>query len=209
MTTLTQRFDEAFKFAHDLHRTQERKAGAPYISHLMAVSALVLEMGGDEDQAIAALLHDAVEDQGGVETQDRIYNLFGARVHDIVMGCTDCVPVLGQKKPKWRERKQAYIDHLQGTAPEVLLVSLADKIHNAECTVQNVLHYGGTFFDKMGEGVRGTLWYYGGLADAFEARLGVHPPGAARLRRAVNQMQVLAEEMRPGLVKPGEPDPRD
>ncbi len=127
---LSPRFDEAVGLAADLHRAQVRKGtNVPYLAHLLAVAALVLEQGGDEDEAIASLLHDAVEDQGGQPTLIRIRERFGERVAAIVAACSDTDQ---QPKPPWRERKEAYIAHLgqPGLDPGVLRVSLANKLHN-------------------------------------------------------------------------------
>src|SRR6185503_9823772 len=126
---LSQRFESALVFAARLHGRQLRKGTCvPYVSHLLAVASLVLEDGGDEDEAIAALLHDAVEDQGGLPTLDRIRAEFGARVADIVLGCTDADSL---PKPPWRERKERHLSHLR-TAPDgVRRVSAADTLHNA------------------------------------------------------------------------------
>src|SRR5262245_43980526 len=122
---LTQRFDDAFIFAHRLHRAQIRKGTPiPYISHLMTVAALVIDHVGNEDQAIAALLHDAAEDQGGMATLAEIRAAFGDKVAAIVSDCTDAWV---EPKPPWRARKEAYIAALPHKSPESLLVSLADK----------------------------------------------------------------------------------
>lgn len=125
---LSTRFDEALIFASRLHAKQVRKgSGIPYISHLLAVTALVLEHGGGEDEAIAALLHDAIEDQGGDATRQEIRRRFGEVVVEIVNGCTDTDST---PKPPWRERKEAYIAHLPTATSSILLVSAADKLHN-------------------------------------------------------------------------------
>ncbi len=121
---LTERFDDAFGFAHRLHRAQPRKGTSiPYISHLMTVAALVIETGGDEDQAIAALLHDAVEDKGGADTLEKIRATFGETVAMIVSDCTDAWT---EPKPPWRARKEAYLLALPDKPQRSLLVSLAD-----------------------------------------------------------------------------------
>jgi (p)ppGpp synthase/HD superfamily hydrolase len=128
---LGQRFQAALVQAARLHQRQVRKqSGVPYVSHLLAVCALVLEDGGSEDEAIAALLHDAVEDQGGAQTLDHIRNLFGDEVAAIVDGCSDTDQ---DPKPPWRERKEAYLRHLAdpATSASVLRVATADKLHNA------------------------------------------------------------------------------
>jgi (p)ppGpp synthase/HD superfamily hydrolase len=129
---LTHRFDLAFHLASGLHHAQPRKgSGTPYIAHLMSVAALVLESGGDEDLAIAALLHDAVEDQGGLPTLETIRHLFGDRVAGVVRECSDSESTDPNKKLPWHQRKQAYLEHLRSASPDTLLVSVADKLHNA------------------------------------------------------------------------------
>jgi len=129
---LSPKFEEAFRLAFDLHQTkgkQGRKGkDTPYVSHLMAVSSLVLEYGGSEEEAIAALLHDVVEDQGGSDTLRLIEQRFGPKVAKIVGDCSDCD---GEPKPPWLERKAKYIAHIPHVAPSSRIVSLADKIHNA------------------------------------------------------------------------------
>src|SRR5438874_6528572 len=126
---LSRGFNLAFEFASGLHHEQVRKGvGTPYIAHPMAVCALVLEAGGDEDQAIAALLHDTAEDHGGRKRLEDIRQRFGERVAAIVEGCTDS---LDRPKPPWRVRKEHYLGHLAQASDDVLLVALADKLHNA------------------------------------------------------------------------------
>ncbi len=126
---MTSRFEDALVLAAQLHREQRRKgSNVPYVSHLLAVSSLVIEHGGDEDQAIAALLHDAIEDQGGPRARAEILRRFGERVTGIVEGCTDSQTI---PKPPWKERKLAYIAGISEKSPSVLLVCAADKLHNA------------------------------------------------------------------------------
>ena len=178
---LTKRFDEAFQFAHELHRAQPRKGTAiPYISHLMSVAALVLEHGGTEDQAIAGLLHDAPEDQGGEATLAAIRARFGNTVADIVADCTDAWI---DPKPPWRERKETYIERLPHKRRESLLVSLADKTHNAEAILWDYRSDGDDLWLKFNGGAEGTRWYYSSLAKVFQVAL----PGALsdRFGRAV------------------------
>src|SRR3954465_6954449 len=127
---LSGRFDEAFQFASELHRTQTRKSsGTPYISHLMAVTAIALEYGATENEAIAALLHDAVEDQGGAPVLAEIRGRFGDEVADIVDGCTDTDQV---HKPSWWPRKERFIERLVSAPYSVRLVVAADKLHNVQ-----------------------------------------------------------------------------
>lgn len=162
---LTRRFDYAFNFAHRLHRDQRRKGTPiPYISHLMTVSALVIEHGGDEDQAIAGLLHDAAEDQGGEATLAEIRVTFGDKVAAIVSDCTDAWV---EPKPPWRKRKEAYIAALPHKPPDSLLVSLADKTHNAEAILFDYRELGDALFDRFSGGRDGTQWYYQSLVKVF------------------------------------------
>src|SRR5208282_5543609 len=214
--TLTPRFEEAFRYALDLHRNQRRKGtNVPYISHLMAVAALVIEHGGDEDQAIAALLHDAqeqlkatrhdgidgqpfgnqpddspvanpmldesdqpvtadlvekglnvaiAEDQGGLATLQEIERRFGASVAEIVSDCTDAWT---EPKPDWRARKEAYIAKLPTKPKRSLLVSLADKVHNAEAILFDHRILGNALWARFTGAAEGTRWYYGELAEFF------------------------------------------
>lgn len=162
---LTKRFKSALAYAFELHNNQVRKGGhVPYLAHLLAVSALVLEDGGDEDQAIAALLHDAVEDQGGKETLHIIRERYGERVAEIVSGCTDADIM---PKPPWRQRKEAYLRHLASASPEIRRVSLADKLHNARSLVEDLRYEGEIIWDRFNGGKEGTLWYYRKLVDIF------------------------------------------
>jgi len=133
---LSSRFEEAFLLAHQLHARQKRKrSNTPYIAHLMSVAALVLEDGGSEDEAIAALLHDAVEDQGGVKTLKDIEKRYGKKVAYIVESCSDAYSF---PKPPWRSRKEAYIAHVPKSSPEARRVSLADKVHNARSILRDL-----------------------------------------------------------------------
>ena len=147
---LTHRFDLAFQFASVLHHAQTRKGTQiPYISHLMAVAALVLESGGDEDQAIAALLHDAVEDQGGLPTLETIRHLFGDRVANTVRECSDSESSDPNDKLPWHRRKQAYLEHLSIASPEALLVSVADKLHNARSILTEYRQIGDAIWSRF------------------------------------------------------------
>lgn len=186
---LTARFNEAMSWAIDLHRDQVRKGRpVPYAAHLLAVTSLVLEAGGDEDEAIAAVLHDAVEDQGGAPTREQIRRRFGERVAGIVDGCTDTDQT---PKPPWRERKQAFIDSIAAAPESVRLVVTADKLHNALCTIEDVRREGPSAFDRL-RGREKALWYLRSLAEALEAAGG--GPLADRLARAVAELESLAEE---------------
>jgi len=164
-TRLTARFEEALVYATQLHAGQNRKRSyVPYVAHLLAVTALVLEDGGDEDQAIAALLHDAVEDQGGLATLEEIRRRYGERVAAIVEGCTDAFSI---PKPPWRQRKEDYIASLRQADQAVRRVSLADKVHNARSTLRDLTREGDAVWARFNGGKEGTLWYYHQLIDAF------------------------------------------
>ena len=162
---LSHRFEQALVYAHKLHRKQTRKGGnIPYISHLLSVAALVLENGGDEDEAIAALLHDAVEDQGGKATREVILNMFGERVTEIVDGCTDADTI---PKPPWRERKEQYIARLRHASSSARRVALADTLHNARSILRDLSRDGEATWDKFKGGKSGTLWYYRTVLEVF------------------------------------------
>ena len=172
--------------AFRLHANQVRKATAiPYVSHLMSVSALVLEHGGDEDQAIAGLLHDAIEDVGP-EQEALITEEFGPRVATIVRACTDADTA---PKPPWRAREEAYIAHLETASPDALLVSACDKLHNARSTVTDLRTYSPAMFDRFTGGRDGSVWYYSALSKVFSCRL--PSPLSIELAEAVVVMQML------------------
>lgn len=193
---LTARFNEAVSWALELHREQVRKGRpVPYAAHLLAVTSLVLEAGGDEDEAIAAVLHDAVEDQGGPPTREQIRVRFGERVVSIVDGCTDTDQT---PKPPWRERKQAFIDSIAEASESVRLVVSADKLHNTLSTIEDVRREGLVAFDKL-RGPERALWYLRTLSGALEAAGG--GPLSDRLERAVAELEALAAQ--------AEPDPCD
>jgi (p)ppGpp synthase/HD superfamily hydrolase len=180
------RLSEAVAFALEIHADQTRKGtDTPYISHLLGVSSLVLEHGGDEDQAIAGLLHDAVEDQGAHQLAV-IRERFGDRVAAIVEGCTDADTL---PKPPWQARKEAYIAHLGHTTQDVRLVSCADKLHNARAICTDLRTHGDAVFDRFKGGRDGTLWYYRTLSESF-CRL-MPGPLANELAEAVREMAEL------------------
>lgn len=161
----TTRFERALVYATRLHAEQRRKKSkVPYVAHLLGVAALVLEDGGDEDEAIAALLHDAVEDQGGKDTLLEIQQRFGDRVAMIVDGCTDTDTT---PKPPWQERKESYIAHLRQAGPDVRRVSLADKLHNARSILATYRIEAEKTWDRFNGKRDGTLWYYRSLINVF------------------------------------------
>ena len=188
---LSDRFLAAFAKAFTYHGEQLRKASqTPYIAHLMTVASLVLENGGSEDQAIAALLHDAVEDAGGLETLDEIREEFGDYVADLVDGCTDSYT---QPKEEWRPRKVAYLDKLKNASDDVKLISLADKIHNARSILRDLHLTGENTWEKFKGKKSGTLWYYHSLAKIFDDA--PYPTLKNELRNLVDEIQTLANLM--------------
>lgn len=164
---LTSRFEAAVALAVRLHHDQLRKGTSiPYASHLLGAASLVLENGGDEDDAIAALLHDAVEDCEGPETRDLIARKFGEHVARVVEACsdTDVMP-----KPPWRVRKEHHLASLQGAPRSVLLVTAADKVHNLRSVAADARVVGDAIFGRFNGGREGTLWYYGQMVELLEA----------------------------------------
>jgi (p)ppGpp synthase/HD superfamily hydrolase len=186
---LSSRFEGALILATRLHTNQVRKSTRiPYVAHLLAVTALVLEDGGDEDQAIAALLHDAVEDQGGIEILDDIGRRFGERVARIVEGCSDSFE---SPKPPWRERKENYLRHLREADIDILRVSLADKLHNACSILRDLQQHGDVIWERFKGGEDGTIWYYRSLVDVFCNN--DFSPMVGELQRVINKIEGLTE----------------
>jgi GTP pyrophosphokinase len=184
---LSNRFTEALVYATELHANQKRKGGkVPYISHLLTVASVVLEYGGNEDEAIAALLHDAVEDQGGPATREVIRQKFGENVAAIVDGCTDSDIT---PKPPWQARKEEYINHIPTASASVRLVSAADKLHNAWSILKDYRLYGEAVWQKFHGGKAGTLWYYRSLVTAFR-QVESHPL-VDELDRVVTKLEKL------------------
>lgn len=158
--------------AAELHADQKRKKDdrtVPYVSHLLATAALVIEDGGDEDQAIAALLHDAMEDRG--LTEERLEVEFGPEVARIVVACSDAVGSGESSKPPWLPRKQAHLEHLSRADEAVLRVTAADKLHNCRDVVADVSESGPACLERFRGGVDGTCWYYGAVAALLVAGL--------------------------------------
>ena len=165
---LTERFEDALIYSNGLHAGQLRKGSqVPYIAHLLGVAGLVLEDGGDEDEAIAALLHDAVEDQGGLMTLGEIRSRYGPRVAEIVLSVTDTYE---DPKPPWRERKEGYIATIRTADLSAIRVSLADKVYNARATLMDIKQEGESGWSRFNGGKEGTLWYYHQLINAFRGR---------------------------------------
>lgn len=184
---LTDRFSEALAFATRLHADQVRKvSGAPYVSHLLRVTGTVLEWGDDEDEAIAALLHDAIEDQGGDEARREIRRRFGDRVVEIVDGASDTDQT---PKPPWRERKEAYLAHLETASASIRLISTADKLDNTRSLLESYRGLGEELWSKFAGGRDGTLWYCRRVVEVLKK--GGSSPLIEELDRAVCQLESL------------------
>src|SRR4028118_1856994 len=184
---LSERFIDALTFATQLHAGQTRKGSeVPYIAHLLGVASTVLEHGANEDEAIAALLHDAIEDQGGAATREEIRRRFGDTVTEIVDGCTDAETT---PKPPWRQRKEAYIAHIPTASASVRLVSAADKLHNSRSILNDYRVLGESVWKRFKGGKEGTLWYYRSLVEAF--RKTGSTPLIDELDRVVSELEHL------------------
>ncbi len=196
MTMLSPRFDQALGYASRLHRGQIRKGTTiPYVAHLLGVASLALEHGADEEEATAALLHDALEDQSrNGATELEIRHDFGDRVFAIVRGCTDAEGEDGREKPPWRERKEAYLRHIRAADASTRLVSASDKLHNARAILADLRTHGDGLWARFTGGKEGSLWYYRGLVTAFgttggsEAMLRL----VAELDRTVSEIERLS-----------------
>lgn len=189
---LSERFAEALVFANKLHATQVRKgSGVPYITHLLGVTSIALEYGANEDEAIAALLHDAIEDRGGAKTREEIRRRFGDNVTAIVEGCTDSEII---PKPPWRERKEIFIASLATALPSVLLVSAADKLHNSRSILKDYRELGEPVWERFKGGREGSLWYYKSLVEAY--RQVYFSPLIDELERVVTELEYLANGSR-------------
>ena len=181
------RLQDAIAYALQAHAGQVRKGTAiPYASHLLAVCAIVQEHGGDEDLACAAMLHDTIEDCGAAHGP-AIEARFGPRVAAVVRACsdTDVLP-----KPPWRARKEAYLAHLEHADPDTLLVSCADKLHNARAIAADLRTHGPAMLARFNAPAGGTAWYYGALADVFARRL--PGPLAREMSLAADEVARLA-----------------
>ena len=185
---LSPKFEEALIYATRMHGGQIRKkTNIPYIGHLLGVCAIAMEYGANETEAIAALLHDVVEDCGGAARQREIDEKFGPEVGAIVAGCTDTDQT---PKPPWRERKENYIAHLRTASASTRLVSASDKLHNAQAIVHNLREHGGDIWGYFKAGKEGALWYYRSLVTALRE----HGSNALidELDRVVSEMERLA-----------------
>ena len=190
----------AFEFAAEKHKNQTRKTSSiPYIAHLIGVASLVLEAGGDEDLAIAALLHDVVEDCGGAPMLKEVRRRFGSRVAKVVDGCTDSDT---DPKPPWRERKETYIRHLRHADADTRLVSAADKLNNVRSILSDYRAIGESIWSRFHGGREGTLWYYRTLRDEFLR----HKPNRVTrdLELAVNELESLTARVSEAVPNPFE-----
>ena len=182
---LSNRFEQALVYAAQVHENQVRKGSdIPYLSHLLSVAALVLEDGGDEDEAIAGLLHDAVEERGSLEIREAILVQFGERVASIVDACTESCTI---PKPPWRDRKLRYIEQMRHASPSVLRVSMADKLHNARSILADRDREGEAVWDKFKGGKAGTLWFYRSLLEIY--RLGGSNFLLSEIDRTVDRLE--------------------
>ena len=187
-TLLTWRFDTALQFACGLHHDQARKGGPiPYVAHLMSVCALVLEAGGDEDQAIAALLHDAVEDRGGRPTLDTIRQMFGDRVATTVESCSDSMATNPEEKLPWRLRKDNYLEHLRSANRDALIVSAADKLHNARAVLADYRKMGEGLWSRFNAPKEDQLWFYGEMTKTLRQTAAPKP--------LVEELSMVVEEL--------------
>jgi (p)ppGpp synthase/HD superfamily hydrolase len=196
--SLGPRFTKALDLAFELHAGQTRKgSGVPYFGHLLGVTSIVVETGATEDEAIAALLHDAAEDQGGRETLERIRDEFGGQVADIVESCSDS---LGEPKPPWKERKRAYLEHLEEASDAALRVSLADKLHNVRTIVVDYRAGGESLWERFNAERDEVLAYYRALAAIFSRRM----PGAlaTELSVTVAELEELVAVTSPASASP-------
>lgn len=189
--TLTLRFEDALAFAARKHRNQKRKGTKiPYVAHLLGVASIGLLYGADEDEAIAALLHDAVEDQGGPRTREEIRERFGETVASIVDGCTDTDRF---PKPPWRERKKEYIAHVKSAPASVLLVSAADKLENARSILKDHREIGDKVWPRFKGEKEGTLWYYREMVNAF--RSAKYAPADRRLAPLFDEIARVVSDL--------------
>jgi Guanosine polyphosphate pyrophosphohydrolases/synthetases len=186
---LSPNFEDALIYATQAHCNQTRKkTGIPYIAHILGVTAIALEYGANETEAIGALLHDTVEDCGGAERLRDIQKRYGDDVAKIVDGCTDTDEV---PKPPWRARKEAYVAHLKDSDASTRLVSAADKLHNTRAILADLRRHGPESFERFSGKKEGTLWYYRALVTAFRQH-GDHADLVDELDRVVTEIEKLS-----------------
>ncbi len=192
---LSDKFEEALIYATRAHCNQTRKkTGIPYIAHILGVTAIALEYGGNETEAIGALLHDTVEDCGGAERLRDIQERFGDDVARIVDGCTDSDQT---PKPPWLDRKRAYVEHLKNSDSSTRLVSASDKLHNTRAILAELRRTGLEVFERFAGKKDGTLWYYRALVTAFRQH-GEHADLIDELDRVVSEIEKLVQKSSTG-----------
>jgi (p)ppGpp synthase/HD superfamily hydrolase len=186
------RFESALVYAHQVHHGQLRKGtGIPYMAHILGVTAIAMEYGANEDEAIGALLHDAAEDGGGEARLAEIRARFGDAVGDIVFGCSDSLVEHPEDKLPWRERKESYLSHIDGASDSVCLVSAADKLHNVRSIIRDLRMHGDEVWARFQGKRDGTLWYYEAVTAALLSRY--RAPLARDLLREVEELLQLAD----------------
>lgn len=186
---LSIQYYRAFEYANTWHRDQARKSTTlPYILHPMGVASLVLEAGGDEEQAIAALLHDVPEDCGGEDRLTEILEMFGSRVEAMVRGCSDSLVAEREEKAPWRERKQTHIDHVANAHMDTLILTAADKTHNGRAIATDLQTIGDAVWDRFNASRDDIIWYYSTFYSELEKR-GVTPALLNPLRTAIEVMK--------------------
>jgi (p)ppGpp synthase/HD superfamily hydrolase len=189
------RFESALLYAHQVHLGQRRKGtGIPYVAHILGVTAIAMEYGATEDEAIGALLHDAAEDGGGEARLAEIRARFGDAVGDIVLGCSDSLVEHPEDKLPWRERKENYLAHVAAASDSVCLVSAADKLHNVRSIIRDLRDHGDDVWERFQGRRDGTLWYYEAVAHALLTRS--RSPLTRDLQRAVEELLELADTKR-------------
>jgi (p)ppGpp synthase/HD superfamily hydrolase len=188
---LSEKFEEALIYATHAHGDQTRKkTGIPFVAHILGVTAIALEYGANETEAIGALLHDTVEDCGGADRLRDIREKFGDDVARIVDGCTDTYET---PKPPWMERKRAYIKHLKDSDCPTRLVSASDKLHNTRALLAELRRHGLEVFERFAGKKDGTLWYYRTLVTAFRQH-GDHSDLIDELDRVVSDIETFVRE---------------
>jgi (p)ppGpp synthase/HD superfamily hydrolase len=188
---ISPRLYQALEFAFKLHGHDARKQSTlPYLAHLLSVCALVQQDGGDEDEAIAALLHDTLEDKPQQTNRQEILSLFGANVLVIIEIATDTPPdYIGGSKPPWRQRKENYLAHIRNSNPAMLRVTIADKIDNARAILADYRLLGDSLWQRFNAGKDDQFWYYQSAIATFEAA-GVRGPLLDELKRVVSLILV-------------------
>jgi (p)ppGpp synthase/HD superfamily hydrolase len=183
---LSEKFQEALIYATRAHGDQTRKkTGIPFVAHILGVSAIAMEYGANETEAIGALLHDTVEDCGGAHRLCDIREKFGDNVAAIVHGCTDTYE---SPKPAWLERKRGYIEHLTESDSSTRLVSASDKLHNTRTILAELRRHGLDVFERFSGKMDGTLWYYRTLVTTFR-RYDDHADLIDELERVVSEIE--------------------